>query len=493
MEDFHRNNFIRIIDKTLSSFFKSILPLAIMLFSKNSQSINIFQKLLIMLGILLLIVIYETIKWYKDVYCIKDNLIMIKEGIIFVKRKEIPFNKIQTVDISQGIKHRIFGLALVKVDTGNSSVKKEELSFLLKKIEAENLKDNIFNMKDKITQSSSNEAVKIEIEGSYKKDKFLFSSKEFKVSNGELILSALTSNAIFTGVLFLASAFPFIDDYLKEFLDSTFSKTSLFFQNINFDQMSVGNIVLWIILILIIYIIVSLIIAIITTIIKFYGFSVKRENDNLIINYGLLEKKNYIMPIKKISAIYLKQNIIKQIFNCRAIHIETVGYGNEKGESSILYPLTVGSKYSKLIEELIPEYKFNEMMIKVPKRALVRFLSLKFIVPVVISVIFTIYFKYGYICLLSVPFFILVGYLQYKNSAIGKNSNLLCISNSSFTKVTSIIPVNKIQSVVTETSYFQKRKVLFNLEVSIQGNNFGTAIKIKNLSSELRSELEMLA
>ena len=430
-----------------------------------------------MLGIFLLIVIYQIIKWYKDLYCIKDNLIMIKEGIIFVKRKEIPFNKIQTVDISQGIMQRIFGLALVKVDTGNSSVKKEELSFLLKKTEAENLKNNIFNVKDKNTQILSNEEVKIENEESYKTNNAISHSKEFKVSTKELIFSAITSNAIFTGILFLASSFPFIDDYLKDFLDNIFSKTSLFVENINFNEMSVGSIILWSILILVIYIIVSVIIAIITTLIKYYGFSVKRENDNLIINYGLLEKKNYIMPIKKISAIYLKQNIIKQIFNFRSIHIETIGYGNENGESSILYPLTIGSKYSELIEELLPEYNFNEMMTRVPKRALVRFLSLKFIVTLIISIIFTINFKYGYICFISVPFFILVGYLQYKNSAIGKNSELLCISNSSFTKVTSIIPVNKIQSVVTENSYFQKRKVLFNLEVSIQGNNFGTAIK----------------
>ena len=45
MEDFHRNNFITIIDKTLTSFLKSIVPLAMMFFSKNSQSINIFHKI----------------------------------------------------------------------------------------------------------------------------------------------------------------------------------------------------------------------------------------------------------------------------------------------------------------------------------------------------------------------------------------------------------------------------------------------------------------
>jgi len=486
MEGFHRNNFIVVVDNTVSTMLKGIVPLAIMFFSKNSQEINIFQKLLIMLGIFLFIVIYQIIRWYKKLYCIKDNIIMVKEGIVFVKRKEIPFNKIQTVDISQGIKHRIFDLALVKIDTGNSSVKKEELSFLLKKDEAENLKNNIFNMKDKNTQKLSNE------EKSCKSDKFLSNSKELKVSNRELILSALTSSAVFTGIFFLFSVFVIIDDYLKDFLTDVFSETSFFVENITFKDMGVASMALWITLIFIIYIIFSATIAIITTIIKFYGFAVKREKNNLIINYGLFEKKNYTMPIKKISAIYLKQNIIKQIFNFRSIHIETVGYGNEKGESSILYPLSIGSKYSELIEELLPEYNFNEVMTKVPKRALVRFLNLKCIFTLIISIIFTMNFKYGYICFVSVPFSILLGYLQYMNSAFGKNSELVCISNKGFTKVTSIIPVNKIQSVVTEKSYFQNRKKLFNLEVSIQGNNFGTAIKIKNLSTELRKEFEML-
>lgn len=492
MNNFHRNHFITIIDKTFSSFFKSFLPLVIIIFSKDTRTLSFSSKLLIMLGIFLIIALYQIIKWFNDFYCIQDNLIMIKKGLLFVKQKEIPFNKIQTVDISQGIKHRIFGLALVKVDTGNSSIKKEELSFVLKKAEAENFKNDIFSVKNNNSAELCNEEVKIIDKENNSTSTPLSSSKEFKVSTKELTLSALTSNGIFAGIVFLFSAYAILDDYIKDFLENTLKKASNTVKSINFQSMSLTYLVLWIILLIIIYITFSFIISIISTIIKYHGFSVKRENDNLIISYGLLEKKNYIMPIKKISAVYLKQNVIKQLLGFRALHIETVGYGNEKGESSILYPLTVGSRHNNLMEELLPEFSFNEAMIKVPTRALGRFIKLKFIFTLAISIILTLNFKYGYICFLSVPFFLLIGYLQYRNSAIGKGSNLLCISNKSFTKVISIIPVNKLQSVKTENNYFQKRKDLFNLEVSIQGNHFGTAIKIKNLSSELRNELELL-
>ncbi len=64
----------------------------------------------------------------------------------------------------------------------------------------------------------------------------------------------------------------------------------------------------------ILVLIVAYIIGTIITMIRFYGFSVMLENEQLKIEYGLFNKKKVTVPTKRLQAVVERQSYIKIIW-----------------------------------------------------------------------------------------------------------------------------------------------------------------------------------
>ncbi|MCX8131474.1 MAG: PH domain-containing protein [Clostridia bacterium] len=485
MENYRRNNFLSVIDSILSSIIKVFVPWLIIILGryKNRESdfLSPGAMLAIFGTIIVAVIIYFVAKWFKNVYFISERFLVIREGVFVVKSREIPLSKIQTINISQNIKQRVLHIASLKVDTGNSSIGISEVSITVGKAEAELLREQIL----RLTQNSTEANFVTEyVADSITKEK----QKIYTVSNIELIKTGITSNAVFAGIAFIGSIYTFFDDILSTFLDENIRKLENLFGGIEFNTMSVSTLTLTISAIILIFLMFSFTFSVLGTFIKYYGFSAERAGKNIIINYGLLEKKNYILPISKIKAVYIKQNLLRQFCGLKAIYVESIGYGNEKGEEAILYPITGQIKQIDIMKNLLPEFVFEGKLIKVPKRTLGRFIISSLAVPFLLFAILSILFEYGYLSMIIVLVFLFRGILEYKNSAAGIAMNLLCMSSKAFEKTTSIIKVRDIQSTSERTNIFQRKRKIFNFEVSIQSNTFGKTIKVKNLDEALKEE-----
>ncbi|MFA9398038.1 MAG: PH domain-containing protein [Clostridiaceae bacterium] len=478
MEKYSRNHFITVIDDIL----KNMIPFIIIFWGvfKNGNILKShFLKLGIFIGIIALALIYDVVKWRKKKYCLTDNKIMVREGVFIAKRREIPFSKIQTINVSQNIKQRIFKLASIKIDTGSSIAKESEINIVIKKQKAEKLKHTILNSKeeDKDISDNINEETKKDI-------------NEIKTSGKDLFVASLTNNAWFAGVTAIFAVYNFLGNYLGDILEKRAQGVvDNYADKINFDTMAIKNLVILIIFFIFIYLIFSVIISMILIFIKYYDFSIKREGKNIVINYGLFEKKNYVMPVKKISAVYIKQNLFRQMIGLRELHIETVGYGDEKGESSILFPIANLAKQKDIIKTLLPEFYVEDEFIKVPKRALKRFIKYKFIFTAILSVVLSFKFTYGFCSFILVPILVYIGYREYKNSGIYMDENIIGLSFGTFNKVKYLVLIKRVQSMQMGQNYFQRKLRVFNFQISIQGNIFGKTIGVRNFSEELQDKL----
>lgn len=497
MEKYNRNHILTVIDDFISSLIKSIIPLFFLfagkLREKESSSWSDIIAGAAFMAIILFLAVASFLKWYKNVYYIDNYFIILRSGIFVIQRREIPFNKIQTINISQSIIQRLFNLAEIKIDTGNSSVNKSEVSIKIKKADAEKIREAILGSKSKdedlgipkenITGETDNEtksAAKRITENIV---------KQYVVTNKELLVSGLTSNAVLAGFAFLASIYGLLNDYLSSVLENSVESLGRYIGGLDFKDMALSRIIMLISIIFLIFFIFSFALSIIGTYIKYYGFTVKREDKNIVIGYGLFEKRNYIIPTAKIKAVYIKQSLLRQLMGLYAINVESIGYGNEQGEEAILYPIAGESRKRNIIAELLPEYLFEEEMTRVPKTALRRFIVSSALIPLLLCIVLTVIFSYGWLSFILMPVFILKGYLEYRNSAIALNNKLLCLSNCAFTKSTSLVATRDVQSVTDRSNFMQRRRGLFNYIISIQSNAFGKTIEVKNLSAALKEML----
>ncbi len=80
--------------------------------------------LLPILGVVVLLAaVTGFISWYFTRFVIDDEELRIETGAIFKKSTKIPFERLQSVDIIQPLAARMFGLAELRIDAGNSTTK----------------------------------------------------------------------------------------------------------------------------------------------------------------------------------------------------------------------------------------------------------------------------------------------------------------------------------------------------------------------------------
>ena len=68
------------------------------------------------------------VAWYFTRFVIDDEELRIETGAVFKKSTKIPFERLQSVDIIQPLAARMFGLAELRLDAGNSTTKLRYLS-----------------------------------------------------------------------------------------------------------------------------------------------------------------------------------------------------------------------------------------------------------------------------------------------------------------------------------------------------------------------------
>src|SRR5690606_27229953 len=70
--------------------------------------------------VLIFVLIAGIIKWKRFVYWFEDGELRIEYGLFVKKKRYIPFDRIQSLNYTEGIFHRPLGLVKVKVETAGS-------------------------------------------------------------------------------------------------------------------------------------------------------------------------------------------------------------------------------------------------------------------------------------------------------------------------------------------------------------------------------------
>ncbi|UJF27424.1 PH domain-containing protein [Planococcus sp. 107-1] len=71
-------------------------------------------------AVLLFILVGGIVKWKRFVYWFEDGELRIEYGLFVKKKRYIPFDRIQSLNYTEGIFHRPLGLVKVKVETAGT-------------------------------------------------------------------------------------------------------------------------------------------------------------------------------------------------------------------------------------------------------------------------------------------------------------------------------------------------------------------------------------
>ncbi|MDV4152693.1 PH domain-containing protein [Clostridium sp. AL.422] len=440
----------------------------------------------VILALIILSVLKSLLKWFTIKFSVNNNELLYYTGLINKKKLEIPFDKINTIDINRNIIDRLFNVSTLKIDTGAVKELGQEIKLKI------NEKD-VYEIRDLINELSSeniNDSIEL-LEKSHQKT--FCKTITFK----EILIYSLSKSKIFWAI---GGVF-FIGDFILN-LEETFniSITNNVVESIEVEKIfSIGlfkSILILILVFIVMYVFIS-IIYIIFEFVRLYNFTVTNDKNDIKIKYGLLTIKEYSIPKDKIYAIRYKQNILQQFLKIFQIEVVTVGYGDEKNEQAILYPVADKDFINSTLKLILPSFEFAGDINKPPKKALSRFIIKRSIVLIAFLIIPLAFMIPNTLLLIKICSFtililynILLGYLNYRNTSLGVNKELLVASSGSIEKVTTLIKQEYLQSVEILENPFQRKKHVCDFKLDIYSNKLGDIVIIKNMNKILLNNID---
>jgi len=460
-----KNHISSVIVKVFKTIKETIFLFVIILVNPSSRNIKIIGALL------LLLIGYEFINWYKTCFYIKEGMLIYETGVIEKKVLSLSMDKITTIDFSQNLINRLFNTYRLKLDSGSVQTKGSEIDIVLKKASAIITRDELLSG-NKLSESDQEEWGKV-----------------FEATNKEMLLTALTKNNLALGIGLFFSMYAFLDDILKALNIKYMDTLSRYIDPSKLVNASITYLLIFIIKAFLVVWVICIILSVIGSTIKLYGFRVYKSKEHIKIEYGLINKKAYSLPIKNVQAVILKQNLIKQKLGLYNIELSTVGYGNEQKEEAILYPIVNKRLMDELINELIPELKEQPEIWHAPKNTLTNFIMVPLIASVIIFSTATFLFNKAVILFLLLPVILVACYLSYRNSAIGFNGSILKAVSGGFNRKSYLVKMESIQSLSIQTNPFQKKKNVGTYVLQYYASKLGDVIKVKNLSNTFFQEI----
>ena len=467
MSEYKRLHPIAALWNVIKRLKEMIFPLLFFVFVGRGKSASFwgYFPFIIMGASILYILVSGIIKWKRFSYRLEDGELRIEHGLFVKKKRYIPFDRIQSLNFSEGILHRPFGLVRVQVETAGSSEKHKaeaELTAISKK-DALWLEKTIQRSKYSLVEEGDSREATQEDPHTY------------KVSSFELFIMASTSGGI--GVVLSA-----IIAFLTQFEDV------IPYQKL-FDEMgrAVHNSVFLAALSVFFGLFAAWLFSIVITMLKYGNFTVKRTKDELVITRGLIEKKQITIPIKRIQALRIAENIFRQPFGLATVYIESAGGSIKEADSAtvMVLPIVKRKRIPQLAARLLEEYDLELDFSRPPIRSLGRY-AIKEALPAVIigGVLTCVFWPWGSLSILLMIFAALLGFLKFKTAGWCIRGNQLSLQYRSIVKTTLLMKKKRIQSIEINRSWFQERKKLASISATIKSGEMGRRGTVRYLDIE---------
>lgn len=458
------------------------IPIIIVLFNSREAifSGNISLKyFLISGGVLLLAVIlfggYDFLNKYRTRFWIEDGKFIYKDGVISNREKELDISRIQSIDFNEPIFHRIFGAVKLDIITPGEGIKIDTI----KKSQAQSIQSILYN-----EMSQLNETVEIGASSKWPKEKVSESTSAdqfdtlYKMKGKSLILMSMTSGALGA---FLAIVFGFINLIGANFLIERYFEV--------FEGL-VRNVFMAIGIAVLIFIIVGYIIGILILSIKYFNYTLKTKSDDLVVEYGLLEKKHKSVNINRVQNIIIKDSIIRRMigYYSLSVTITSDSLDSEEIDGKVeLLPFIKKKRLYEIIDEIFPNYHVEVPEKVVPLRGYRRYFQIILSLLIIAAgVIQYFWFDYAWIIgLVLAAVFIISGVYNARNTGYSIHGNEInMMMTGFFSRSHFVIKHEKLIEAQWVVNPFLKRSELGVITLVTAAGMLGSSATLKFIDRE---------
>jgi len=456
--------------------FKPIFLPFVFIFIFNIDSLK--SIIIYAVSFLILFILYNTtvsiFEWRNFTYFVANNNIEISDGRFIAKKRYITLNKIQSIQENKTLLHRMFGLTSLTITTGttgdNASVKLDALT----PPDAAELKQLLEN--EVATDSTSN------LDTISKTQEV---NHHYTMSFKEILLISITS------LYFLA--------FIPLAISGYYRINNIFNIDVYADpvvDLLKASYILMAFLILSAFFI-SFILGFIITFLSYGRYKVTSNDERIFIKKGVLSTSHFSIPKDRVNGIIIKKPFFRRLFGIVEVQIITLGdlFDDEEVQTDTLFPFININLATQLIEEILPDYKIEKKMNKLPMKSL--FLTL--IKPSYLFVLLaglTFYLSPDHwlmILIIILLFIIIKRIIEHYNSKYLITDHFMQLQTGAFSSELSILKKANIDALALKESWVQRRFNLMTLQAMTRSKPIHTSFIIHLTKDEAINTYEWYA
>jgi putative membrane protein len=389
-------------------------------------------------------------RWATTSYSLAGHTVRMRQGLLSVKEVEIPFARVQALDVQQGPTQRLFGVYRLDVQTGGGGEGGEIVLGALEEAEIERIRALISGVRALPDAGAP-------------------AGTERGLGGRRLALAAVTSGQL--GVLVPVAAG--VAQMSQQVFDDPIEGERTIAGAL--PEGALG----WILLAAGVLVLTWLLAAL-GTVVGFGGFAVRRERDELRIRRGLLQRRQASLRVTRVRAVRVVESLPRQLLGLAAVRVEVIGHAKEHAAAQTLFPLLRREEVEPFLREFLPEMADSlDGLAAPPARALRRYVLPPLIATAVLGAVAALGLSSPW-PLLVAPLGAAYGVLGFRAAAWRLQDGRLAIRSRRLARSTVLAPAAGRESHDLAQTVLQRRARLADVDVAF---GKGTVASIRHLDA----------
>lgn len=469
---------------SLPGFVFILLPM----FGERDSSawINIIFACLYALFILPWIALY----YIRFRYWVTPSELIVHSGVVTRRNRNIPIDRIQNIEIEQGLLQRLLGTAKVAVYTAGSS-KAEGVLEYVSLVEAHEIRASIRQLQSEIKVST---VLKTQSQDSVEEPPSN-PLAEIEIATVEALFKMSTKRAFLSGafhfsLLYIAGIFSLLQ-YIEPdptilfswLLQGPLDPWRPALEESPFVAVTFG---------IFVAVFLGWATGVLITVNKNYGFSITLQDGKLHRRNGLMTLSESTIPLKKIQSLIIRTNPIMRRFGFYRLEVQTMGIDVEENGFQLAAPCARREEVEQILAAINAPWLPSDWQ-PVSRLTIRRFAFRNSALVLIILAGLVLFvpeaFPWAWSCLALLPLILALSITRYKKMGYALGDKDIAIKRGIFRQYMWIIPVAKSQSFSLGATYFQRRLGLENLYVDTAGASPMAPAELVDIPSETAHSL----
>ena len=420
----------------------------------------------IALAIALLVSLASVIQYRFYRYWLEPNQIRVKEGILFRNERQVPYKRIQNLNLTQNPLHRILGVVTVQLESASGG-KPEAVISVVDMEAVKELKRLVHGADETVREDVQPE------EGTQTKPSLL------SLPFSEIVRYGVITNK---GLVILAVVFGFLsqlsDGALKDYIENKI----VAFANwvtASFDSVlgdfGALTIVVYGLVLAILGLVGLWLLSITFALFKLHDFELLKNKGKLQATMGLLTRMQATIPMSRIQTLTVRNSLLHRWFKRLTISVETAGGVNHENQGLAIKeiaPLINKQQRAEMLRDIQPDVSWHAIeWLGIESRAVRRITKKLLLVSAIVSAPLS-FLHWGW----TIPAFTILSILGYfyarayvENTAYCLDQDMIGFKSGVIFKKETYVRLSKIQTVQVKESLFDRRYGMAKLEVDTAG------------------------